>query len=113
MRRYGFGVALLLAILVVASPIWADGGVQVDEKLLVKIDPALLRELEQAPDGMATFLVYLGGQADLMPATTIESRAERGGWVYDTLRAHAGCYRFSRYHEIDRRRPSANMTCGS
>jgi uncharacterized membrane protein len=91
MRRIGLALALLfLGCLLVALPTAADGGPPIDEKLLVKIDPTLLRELEQSPDGTATFLVYLGGQADLSPAASIASPAARGRWVYDALRAHAG-----------------------
>jgi subtilisin family serine protease len=89
MKRIAFGILLLLAILLFALPALADDDPQVKEKLLVKIDPALLRELEEAPDGMATFLVYLGGQADLAPAAELATRAERGAWIYDALRAHA------------------------
>jgi len=57
---------LLLALLFLAAPVAADDG-PVDEKLLVKIDPELLRELDSSRGGSATFLVYLGRQADLRP----------------------------------------------
>ncbi|HSJ57094.1 MAG TPA: S8 family serine peptidase [Anaerolineae bacterium] len=81
---------LLLGCLLLALPATAGDDPQLHEKLLPKIDPALLRALDGSPDGTATFLVYLGGQADLSPAVGLESRAEQGRWVYDTLRAHAG-----------------------
>ena len=89
MKRHKLFAILLLGLLVFARPVLADDVPQPNEKLLPKIDPALLRELEQSPDGTATFLVYLGGQANLGPAASLESHAERGRWVYDTLRAHA------------------------
>ena len=90
MRKLRVGFFLLvLGCLLVALPVGAQDAPQFNEKLLPKIDPALLRELEQAPDGIATFLVYLGGQADLSPAAGLASRAEQGRWVYDALRAHA------------------------
>ncbi|MBN1659261.1 MAG: S8 family serine peptidase [Anaerolineae bacterium] len=81
---------LLMGCLLLALPAAAGNDPPLNEKLLPKIDPALLRTLEQSPDGTATFLVYLGGQADLSPAANLESRAEQGRWVYDALRTHAG-----------------------
>jgi len=89
MKRTCLGAALLLVLALLIVYPAAAGGPRVNEKYLVKIDPELLRELEQSPGGTATFLVYLGGQADLTPAATLDSRAEQGAWVYDALRAHA------------------------
>jgi hypothetical protein len=53
MKRIAFGCALLLAILLLVLPAGADDDLRMREKLLVKIDPALLRELEQEPCGGA------------------------------------------------------------
>jgi hypothetical protein len=89
LKRLGFGaILLLLALLAIASPANADDGTA-NEKFLVKIDPALLRELDARPDGSITFLVYLGSQADLTLASTLAARAERSAEVYVSLRAHA------------------------
>lgn len=51
-----------------------------------KVDPALEDALEEAPNGMADFLVYLTTQADLSAAYQIEDWSARGWYVYDTLR---------------------------
>lgn len=51
-----------------------------------KVDPDLEDTLEEAPNGMADFLVYLTTQVDLSTAYEIEDWSERGWYVYDTLR---------------------------
>lgn len=89
MKRYGWSIVLFLAVLAVTCPVWAGDGPQASEKLLVKVDPELLHQLELAPGGVTTFVVYLGGQADLTLATTLDTRAKRGAWVYDALHAYA------------------------
>ncbi|MFN2167986.1 MAG: S8 family serine peptidase, partial [Anaerolineae bacterium] len=52
------------------------------------IDAYLLEEFTAAP-GTADFLVFLRDQADLSAASTLDGRAQRGQYVYDTLRAVA------------------------
>jgi len=54
-----------------------------------KVDPALLEALNAAPDGQATFFVYLDEQADLSAAHGIADRKERRRYVYRTLQETA------------------------
>jgi subtilisin family serine protease len=53
------------------------------------IDPAVLAEMQAAPDGRATFFLWLDGQPDLTPAAAIPDWQEKGRWVFDTLRRAA------------------------
>jgi PKD repeat protein len=50
------------------------------------IDPLLFRELEQAPNGEADYIVFLKDTADLQAAPLISSRSERIHYVYQALR---------------------------
>ena len=50
-----------------------------------KVDPALWDALDAAPDGRATFFVYLKEQANLSPAYEIQDWQARGEFVYQTL----------------------------
>ena len=54
-----------------------------------RVDPQIAREQAAAPDGQTEFLVVLTDQADLSAAYAIADWAERGAYVYRTLRDHA------------------------
>lgn len=54
---------------------------------IAKIEPALLDRLSS--EGRATFWVVLADRADLAPASLFETRADRGRFVFDALRAVA------------------------
>ncbi len=54
-----------------------------------RIDPQLQRELAESPTERRDFLVLLHEQPDLSAAYTIPNWAERGWYVYQTLRDHA------------------------
>ena len=54
-----------------------------------KVEPGLRNSILAAPEGHADFLVYLTAQADLEQAYEIEDWAERGQFVFDTLRETA------------------------
>lgn len=53
------------------------------------IDPAVLADLQAAPDGQATFFLWLADQPDLSPASGIEDWQTRGQWVFNTLQGTA------------------------
>lgn len=53
-----------------------------------QLDPLLLEELAASP-GPVDFLVFVNTQADLSFAATLQSRVEKGQYVYETLRAVA------------------------
>lgn len=53
------------------------------------VDPQVLAEMAAAPDGQATFLVYLRDRADLSRASQVDSWAERGQDVMERLQATA------------------------
>ncbi|MGQ9598812.1 MAG: S8 family serine peptidase [Anaerolineae bacterium] len=53
------------------------------------VDPRLSARLSEAPDGKATFIVYLAEQADLSEAFTIKDRSTRGHYVLNALRTIA------------------------
>lgn len=53
------------------------------------IDPAIYAALQAAPDGQATFILYLRNQADLSAAESITDWKERGRYVYNLLHATA------------------------
>jgi subtilisin family serine protease len=54
-----------------------------------RIDPQLSAATAAAPDAPADFLVFLSDQADLSAAYSIGDWAQRGQYVYQTLRDHA------------------------
>lgn len=54
-----------------------------------RIDPGIAQALVADPEGEAEIIVLLADQADLSAAYAIADWAERGQYVYDTLRAHA------------------------
>lgn len=53
-----------------------------------KIDPLLHKQLESNEEGV-DFFVYLAEKADLSAAEALSSQAERGAYVYETLRLAA------------------------
>jgi hypothetical protein len=53
-----------------------------------KIEPSLLKELEATADH-SDFFVWLAAKADLSPAYRLQTKEEKGRFVFETLRAHA------------------------
>lgn len=53
------------------------------------IHPAVLADLQAAPDGQTTFFVLLAEQPSLAPAERIDDWRAKGRWVFDTLQAAA------------------------
>lgn len=56
---------------------------------LPRVDPQLLSNLENSPDGTADFVVVLKSQADLSGAQNIPDWKARGVYVYNQLKSHA------------------------
>lgn len=71
---------LVAVLLTVLSPL-AHGGDWRD-----KVDPQLLDKMGTGP---AEFIVFLQDQADLTPARSLPSKAEKGRFVYEALRKTA------------------------
>ncbi len=53
------------------------------------VDPAIARVQAADPLGQAAFLVFMDGQADLSAAYAMTNWAERGQYVYTTLKSYA------------------------
>jgi hypothetical protein len=96
----GLTAALLLTLLIpgraTGSPLLYQGqpagddkGESWREKAAVKMDDALLSQLQGDPAAPITVMVRLGGQADLSGAAELANRSERGAYVYHTLQAFA------------------------
>jgi serine protease AprX len=78
--RRTFSLGLLICLMVSSQPgnpvrasdlVWQD-----------KVDPWIL---SQPTEGEIEFLVFLVDQADLSPAASLETKAEKGAFVYQTL----------------------------
>ncbi|MDZ4721472.1 MAG: S8 family serine peptidase, partial [Roseiflexaceae bacterium] len=54
-----------------------------------RLDPQIASAAQNAADGQTEFIVYLGDQADLSAALTIQDWATRGEYVYRTLTEQA------------------------
>lgn len=73
-------------------------------ELSPKIDPALVRALDAAPDGRQEMLVVLADQADLSAATSIRGKEAKGRYVFETLSAHAARTQSDLIVELERDR---------
>ncbi|MCO6452516.1 MAG: S8 family serine peptidase [Caldilineales bacterium] len=64
------------------------------------IDPAVFTELSSS--GASIVMIVLDDGVDLTPAYAIHDKAERGAWVYETLRAQAMRSQAAVIQELDR-----------
>ena len=83
--RFSLILTLALALLFVPALVTASAPDVVPPS--PHIDPAIQADL--GAQGRADVLIVLDSAVDLSPAYAMTSKAERGQWVYDTLRANA------------------------
>ncbi len=84
--RHLSSLLLLVLMLLLAG---SASGVYAELSKTAGVDPAVSAALEAAPDGQATFLVYLRDRADLAAAPRIDDWAARGQYVLERLQATA------------------------
>lgn len=83
-------LALISLILITPAVMPVASASPVTEKFpetLDKIEPLVLTELEN--EGETDFFVWMTEKADLSPASALQSKAEKGQFVFDTLRESA------------------------
>ena len=77
----------LLALLLSLSPLGAATGTPAKQGVPDKIEPLVLEEL--AANGQTDYFVWMAKKADLSPAEQLQTKLEKGRFVYETLRATA------------------------
>ena len=87
-RLAPLAIAAILCLLLALFLVFTLPGVTPPARA-AEIDPAIYAALEAAPDGQATFILYLHDQADLSGAENIADWKERGRYVYNQLHAAA------------------------
>jgi serine protease AprX len=82
-----FALALGALPFAMLSASQTAGAANVEVNALDKIEPALKEAMSR--DGKAGFIVVLREQADTSGASALTAKADKGAYVYETLRAHA------------------------
>lgn len=85
-RSLKFGLLVTAIVLLVAA---MPAAPLAPAAAAAPIDPAVLADLRTAPDGRATFFLWLDDQPDLTAASTMEDWEARGQWVFESLQGAA------------------------